>query len=215
MASAMGMGIINYPKPRRGDRFCVRKNGANRAAAPSGANGLDANISHGLRRGLPAAATPWLNNQKQVPFGYRPNGSRKETEADLISKSITYGIVLSEPRHPDYRFPKSVRLRSTRDFDAVYQSEHFAADDVLVIRARRNGGDASRLGLSVSRKVGNAVVRNRWKRRIRESFRLSKSSLPPGIDIVVRPRKGAKCEYAAICRSLLKLCQRLDKKMPS
>ena len=49
MASAMGMGIINYPKPRRGDRFCARKNGANRAAAPSGANGLDANISHGLR----------------------------------------------------------------------------------------------------------------------------------------------------------------------
>ena len=44
----MGMGIINYPKPQRGDRFCVRKNGANRTAAPSGANGLDANLSHGL-----------------------------------------------------------------------------------------------------------------------------------------------------------------------
>ena len=64
MASAMGMEIINYPKPRRGDRFCVQKNGANRAAAPFGAKGLDANISHGLRRGLPAAATPWLKNLK-------------------------------------------------------------------------------------------------------------------------------------------------------
>ena len=78
MASAIGLGIINYPKPRWGDRFCVRKNGANRAAAPSGANGLDANISHGLRRGLPAlpaAATPWLKHLKEVPLGYRQNGS--------------------------------------------------------------------------------------------------------------------------------------------
>ena len=50
--------------PGGGDRFCVQKKGANRAAAPSGANGLDANTSHGLRRGLPAAATPWLNNLK-------------------------------------------------------------------------------------------------------------------------------------------------------
>ena len=69
MASAMGMAIINYPKPRRGDRFCVKKNGANRAAAPSGANGLDANISHGLRRGLPAAVAPRL---KIEPFANAP-----------------------------------------------------------------------------------------------------------------------------------------------
>ena len=46
--------------PGGGDRFCVQKNGANRAAAPSGANGLDANMSHGLRRGLLAAVAPRL-----------------------------------------------------------------------------------------------------------------------------------------------------------
>ena len=55
-----GWKSLSYPKPQRGDRFCVRKNGANRAAAPSGANGLGANISHGLRRGLPAAVAPRL-----------------------------------------------------------------------------------------------------------------------------------------------------------
>lgn len=112
----------------------------------------------------------------------------------------------------DHRFPKRVRLRSQSDFDAVYRSDHFAADNVLVIRARRSGNTESRLGLSVSRKVGNAVVRNRWKRWIRESFR--QQSLPAGLDIVVRPRKGAAGNYADVFRSIGKLCQRLDKKMP-
>jgi len=112
-------------------------------------------------------------------------------------------------------FPKQVRLRSQADFDGVYQSDHFAADNVLVIRATRNGSTQTRLGLSVSRKVGNAVVRNHWKRRIRESFRLQQSELPVGLDIVVRPRKGAVYDYDAIFRSLKKLCLRLDKNIPS
>ena len=112
------------------------------------------------------------------------------------------------------RFPKKVRLRTQADFDGVYHSDHFAADNVLVIRAARSGDLETRLGLSVSRKVGNAVVRNRWKRRIREAFRLQRADLPAGIDIVVRPKKGAVCDYDAIFRSLKKLCQRLDKKIP-
>jgi len=111
-------------------------------------------------------------------------------------------------------FPKQVRLRTQEDFDAVYQSKHFAADGVLVIHATRNGTEQTRLGLSVSRKVGNAVVRNHWKRRIRESFRLQQSELPPGLDIVVRPRKGATYDFDAIRQSLKKLCARLDKKIP-
>ena len=111
-------------------------------------------------------------------------------------------------------FPKQIRLRAQTDFDAVYQSEHFAADNVLVIRAARNGSEQTRLGLSVSRKVGNAVTRNHWKRRIREAFRLQQSDLPAGLDIVVRPRKGADYDFDAIFQSLRKLCLRLDKKIP-
>ncbi len=111
-------------------------------------------------------------------------------------------------------FPKEIRLRTKYDFDSVYQSDHFVADNVLVIRGVRNGSEKIRLGLSVSRKVGNAVVRNHWKRRIRESFRLQQSELPAGLDIVVRPRKGAVCDFEAIFLSLKKLCLRLDKKIP-
>ncbi len=110
-------------------------------------------------------------------------------------------------------YTKKQRLLSRDDFARVYNQEHFAADNVLVIRARRSRG-ISRLGLSVSKKVGNAVVRNRWKRRIREAFRLQQNEVPQGLDIVVRPRKGAVCDFKAIKESLPKLMQRLDRKMP-
>jgi ribonuclease P protein component len=111
-----------------------------------------------------------------------------------------------------FGFPKSHRLLSRGDFDSVYNSDHFAADDVLVIRAARNDLGRTRLGLSVSRKVGNAVARNRWKRLIREAFRLQQHDLPTGMDIVVRPRKGACCDYEAIRNSIVKLSVRLKRK---
>ncbi len=109
----------------------------------------------------------------------------------------------------DERFPKSMRVRTQNEFDLVYRSDTFAADNVLVIRGRSNGRPETRLGLSISKRVGNAVVRNRWKRIIRESFRKQASQLPKGLDIVVRPRKGAKCEYRAVYRSIEKLLTRL------
>lgn len=111
------------------------------------------------------------------------------------------------------RFPKSVRLRRQSEFDRVYGGDVFAADNILVIKGVKNGLSVSRLGLSVSRKVGNAVVRNRWKRRIREAFRKHQSALPSGIDFVVRPKKGAACDYAAIERSIPRLLQRIEKNL--
>ena len=115
----------------------------------------------------------------------------------------------------DESFPKSYRIRTQREFDQIYAVDYFAADDTLVIRGRRNDLEHCRLGLSVGKRVGNAVVRNLWKRRIREAFRKQKHDLPPGLDLVVRPRKGGKCDYAAIARSIGRLAQRLDRKIPN
>ena len=67
------------------------------------------------------------------------------------------------------RFRPEDRIRKQADFDRVYQARIYAADDVLVINGGANGLEHARLGLSVSRKVGNAVTRNRWKRLIREA----------------------------------------------
>ena len=110
-------------------------------------------------------------------------------------------------------FPKSSRVRKQADFDAVYRDSVHAADDVLVVQAVSNGQEKTRLGLSIGRKVGNAVVRNRWKRAIREVFRKSVQQFPVGIDIVVRPRKDAELSYAAIERSMPRLVARIAKKL--
>ena len=70
-------------------------------------------------------------------------------------------------------YPSERRLRSKLDFDRVFHSQAYAADDVLVVRGCRSENGKTRLGLSVSRKVGNAVARNRARRRLREAVRLA------------------------------------------
>lgn len=114
---------------------------------------------------------------------------------------------------PGFTFPKTCHIRKEADFDRAYKTRIFAADDVLVVNGAANGLAHARLGLSVSRKVGNAVVRNQWKRRIREAFRLSKEQLPAGLDLVVRPQKGAKLDFQAILASLPALSQRVGRRI--
>lgn len=71
---------------------------------------------------------------------------------------------------------------------------------------------AARLGLSISKRVGNAPTRNRWKRLIREVFRRNKHSLP-ALDIVARPKKGASADYQAIWASFPSLITRAIRKL--
>ena len=110
-------------------------------------------------------------------------------------------------------FKKACRIRHQTDFDRVYKNKCYAADEVLVIHADRNALAHSRLRLSVSKKVGGAIVRNRWKRLIREAFRASQADFPDNLDLVVRPRRGAKPEFQAILGSLCKLANQLDEKL--
>lgn len=111
----------------------------------------------------------------------------------------------------DQRFRRESRLRSQADFDRVFRGKAYAADNVLVVNGIRNGLDRSRLGLSVSRKVGNAVVRNRWKRLIREAFRTQRDKLPVGFDFVVRPRRGARPNFDQVRDALPGLAQRISR----
>lgn len=113
----------------------------------------------------------------------------------------------------DERFPRRLRLRDQRDFDRVFQGKAYAADDRLVMNATGNGLTCTRLGISVSRKVGNAVVRNRWKRLIREAFRRLRTEMPRGLDCVVRPRKGAQPDFQAIKSSLLNLAHVVERRL--
>jgi ribonuclease P protein component len=80
-------------------------------------------------------------------------------------------------------------LRTNAAFGRVYEGGKFAAHPLFVLYALANGTDTARLGLSVSKKVGNAVTRNRLRRLIKECCRLQQP--PVGYDYIVLARKGA------------------------
>jgi ribonuclease P protein component len=105
------------------------------------------------------------------------------------------------------------RLKDPDDFRRVFERRRFDSDDVLVVYGVENNCDHPRLGISVARKkVRAAHARNRLKRLIREAFRLSKSELPPGIDLVVVPRC-ASASLAAVRHSLVTLAGRVARRI--
>ena len=111
------------------------------------------------------------------------------------------------------RLRRQQRIRSGLDFRRAYARGCTVSDGTIVVVGCENGLEYPRLGLSVSRKVGGAVVRNRWKRLIREAFRISQSRLPEGIDLVVIPRMGVEPELAALLQSLPRLAGRVSRKL--
>ncbi len=114
----------------------------------------------------------------------------------------------------DQSFPKSARIHSSLEFDVLFQRGKVLADATLVMHAQTATG-RGRIGISISKRVGNAPLRNRWKRLIREAYRRQYQRLAalPRLDIIVRPRRGAVANYAAIEKSLAGLATRLDKQL--
>ncbi len=98
-------------------------------------------------------------------------------------------------------------IKKSRDFQEVYQTGRSLANRLLVMYVRKTDRPETRIGISVSRKVGNSVVRHRITRLIRESFRLHEEMVEAGLDIVVVVRTAAKEEnYKTIESAYLHLC---------
>ena len=103
-----------------------------------------------------------------------------------------------------YKFSES--LKSNYDFQRVYKNGKSYANKYLVMYVLENSKGNNRLGISVSKKVGNSVVRHRVTRLIRESYRLHENIFNSGLDIVVVARKSAAfVGYAEIESALLHL----------
>ena len=97
-------------------------------------------------------------------------------------------------------------LKKNQDFKTVYGHGKSCANRYLVMYVLGNDSSGNRLGISVSKKVGNSVVRHRLTRLIRESYRLNESHFSKGFDIVVIARVLAKnATYRDIEQALLKL----------
>ena len=83
------------------------------------------------------------------------------------------------------------RLRKNSQFSEVYKRHNSFADKYMVMYVRKNSETFNRVGVSVSKKIGNSVVRHRVKRLIKEAFRTSEDMFNSGLDIVFVPRKNA------------------------
>lgn len=86
----------------------------------------------------------------------------------------------------------SESLKKNKDFQVVYKRGKSYANKYLVMYLMKNETENNRLGISVSKKVGNSVVRHRLTRLIRESYRLQEEHIQRGIDFIVVARVSAK-----------------------
>ena len=101
---------------------------------------------------------------------------------------------------------KSESLKKNKDFQNVYRTGVSFANRLLVMYVKENKTETNRIGISVSKKVGNSVIRHHLTRLIRESYRLQEDMFNSGLDIVVIVRVAAKtAKYKEIESALLHL----------
>ena len=105
----------------------------------------------------------------------------------------------------DESFGKEERLTKTHQFKRVYNQGKSVANNLVVLYVLKKSNDQQRrVGFSVSKKIGKAVVRNKVKRRLKEVYRRHKNRLISGIDLVVIARQGIdQATYEEIKESLL------------
>ena len=102
----------------------------------------------------------------------------------------------------------SAPLKLNHIFRRLYATNGYA-NDLLVLYARRNRTGSNRVGVTVSKKLGHAVVRNRVRRRIREVYRLNEEKFQPGWDIVVVARTRAiKADFKTLTAAYLSLAKK-------
>jgi len=104
---------------------------------------------------------------------------------------------------PDERFRPHDRIRKRSEYQAIYDTGRRIPSNSFVLFLQKNDLGRPRLGITVTRRIGGAVRRNRGKRLLREIFRRHKAELS-NVDIVVNGRSGLpNAEYAALEREFL------------
>jgi ribonuclease P protein component len=120
---------------------------------------------------------------------------------------------LSEPGATSrQRFPKRVRLLRASEFKRVFDTRSSASDASIVLYGAVSETGHPRIGLTVSRRIGGAAERNRWKRLLREAFRLTQAELPP-LDLVCVVRAESPPALEQIREALIALSARVQNRI--
>jgi ribonuclease P protein component len=125
------------------------------------------------------------------------NAAKKGATVSRESDAATLGL------------PRECRVVHRAEYDAVYREGRRRSSREFTIFVRPNGLDLSRFGWSIKKALGNAVRRNRIRRRLREILRLHRQEIAQGWDIVIHPRSSAATtDFSALTRELLQLIPR-------
>lgn len=112
----------------------------------------------------------------------------------------------------EHRLPKRLRLLRPGEFERVFAAHCSASNHLIALHGAANQVDHPRLGLAVSRRVGGAVQRNRWKRVLREAFRLTQHDLPP-LDFVCVPCGQSPPTLSHLVQAIAALAARIQSKI--
>ena len=131
---------------------------------------------------------------ERTPYNEKKARQRKEADSGLTRGK------------PDLRFPREATIRSRADYLKVQNTGQRTRGRNLIILFIDNGLPITRFGITVSRKTGNAITRNRIKRRLREIQRQNRSRFVSGKDmVVIATRQAPGASYAELEREYLKL----------
>ncbi|PIS00174.1 MAG: ribonuclease P protein component [Chlamydiae bacterium CG10_big_fil_rev_8_21_14_0_10_35_9] len=121
----------------------------------------------------------WISNKNEICQWPQGNQPKKKEGSQIIGRL-------------DFKFPTSYRLKKTHQFARVTKEKNRIRGSFVVVDFLIQENTTLKLGIVASKKFGKSPERNRFKRIVRESFRLSKNFLHPNLWIIVRPRPKAK-----------------------
>ena len=101
-------------------------------------------------------------------------------------------------------------LKKNYEFQRLYSKGKSAVTPYLVVYVRKTKKSTNRIGITVSTKLGKAVIRNRVRRRLREIYRLSEGDFAPGTELVVVARvKAVRASYSQLEKAFMGACSKL------